>query len=285
MNNQDRFSGKSPAMNSQGSGNYTNNKMYGGTVSGIRPDDKVEPYEITTTEIKRWLQEKLDVVVASVNQKLQEKKKAGQIDASVPPMPQIQINAYTIRMSDWFYPIMITFPESAIYKPERKQRKKQQHDPNRINILDIQDSCDNDTSYQLLYTPIWQMFKEFRYENVHQSFNSPEVRRSLGITAESGRQVIAYSKTRISKIGGKNNGSLIGMLMIDPYHVIHDMLIKETDTRPFTISMKKVDKLKDGEYRYRLNRTILTGGKRNKGGSEFQHLMNKIFSGGGSSLN
>lgn len=282
MSNQNRFYEKSPAMNGQGSGQSTS-KMYGGTVSGIRPDDKIEPYEITTTDIRKYLQEKLDVVIAKVNMELDAKRKAGQIDSNVPPIPQIQINAYTIRMSDWFYPIMITFPESAIYRPVKKQQKKQNHDPNRINILDAA-STETDSSYQMLYTPIWKMFQEFRYENVHQSFNSPEVRRSLGITAESGRQVITYSKTRISRIGRKDNGSLIAMLMIDPYHVIHDMLIKDNDSRPFTVSMKKVDKLKDGEYRYRLNRAITTGSKRNKGGSEFQHIMNKISS-GGSGLN
>lgn len=237
------------------------------TRAGKRPDDGNEPYTITTEEMRVFLQRRLDVIIADVNRNLQEGNS---------PLPNMEIKAFSCRMGDRFYPIIITLPEAAMYRKEKK--KNVQKDPRRINIQNVVDDDADEDDFVRLYTPIYECFKAFMYENGGKSMKHPEVRKNLGINYNSVGKVVSMCTPKRTKM---NNGSFLITIMLDPFAIIHNMLYKDYDKREYTITMKRVDRMKDGVYRYKVSRDLR--GKKKKGGGmdEYKALMQRISSGAG----
>ena len=108
------------------------------TVAGLVPDQDRVPYSVRTSEIIRFLQKKLDVMITDINNNLTD---------NVPPIPQIQLKGYTVKMSGKHYPFILTMPATAEFKPQRKNQHRRQI-ASRTRGLDYIQRRRNDLSAQ-----------------------------------------------------------------------------------------------------------------------------------------
>ena len=75
------------------------------------------------------------------------------------------------------------------------------------------------------------------------------------------------------------------MILLDPFALLHAMLMIPGDDRLFNVMMKQADRVKDGEYIYKVNRTLKKKKNGGKGTSEFDSLIRQINHSAGASLN
>lgn len=243
-------------------------KVVRATRAGLKPDDTNEPYTVTTAQMREYLQRQLDVVITDTNQRLAE----GQ-----PPMSSVQIKAYSCRMGEHFYPLVVTLPGTVIYKRAKKRSDVKNENSGRLNIAnDIHEDLDDYGKGIRIQAPVYGVLKRFMYADEGKGFNNPNVRRNLGISASDAANARRMCKLKRIKI---NKGGSLVTVMLDPFAVLSDMLAINGDNRAYQILMHHAKKVRDGEYKFSVTRTIRN--KKNKGGgqSEYKALMNKLSSG------
>lgn len=242
------------------------------TVAGLVPDQDRVPYSVRTSEIIRFLQKKLDVMITDINNNL--------ID-NVPPIPQIQLKGYTVKMSGKHYPFILTMPATAEFKPQRKnQQNRNTEKTSEVDISqDLQDDDDSQGTIKV-YRPIYNLLQGYMYDP--QVFKNPNIYGAMGLNAEGARKcrhLASFKKTR------NKGGSGAIMILLDPFALLHAMLMIPGDDRLFNVMMKQADRVKDGEYIYKVNRTLKKKKNGGKGTSEFDSLIRQINHSAGASLN
>jgi len=242
------------------------------TVAGLVPDQDKVPYSVRTSEIIKFLQKKLDVMITDINNNL---------TGNVPPMPQIQLKGYTVKMSGKHYPFILTMPATAEFRPQNKNQQNQ--NKGKTSEVDIsQDLQDDDDSQGAVkvYRPIYNLLQPFMYDpNV---FKNPKIYGAMGLNADGARNcrhLSSFKKTR------NKGGSGAIMILLDPFALLHAMLMVPGDDRLFDVMMKEAVRIKDGEYIYKVNRTLKKKKSGGKGMSEFNSLMRQINRSAGASLN
>ncbi len=242
------------------------------TVAGLVPDQDRVPYSVRTSEIIRFLQKKLDVMITDINNNLTD---------NIPPIPQIQLKGYTVKMTGKHYPFILTMPATAEFKPQRKNQ--QNRNTGKISEVDIsQDLQDDDDSQGTVkvYRPIYNLLQDYMYDP--EVFKNPKIYGAMGLNADGARtcrRLASFKKTR------NKGGSGAIMILLDPFALLHAMLKVQGDERLFSVMMKQADRVKDGEYIYKVNRSLKKKKSGGKGMSEFNSLMRQINHSAGASLN
>ena len=248
------------------------NSTFDATRAGKTPDDTLLPYVISTQEMSLFIQKKLDAVIAEVNRVL---------PPDVPKIPVIRIKAYTAKMGEYCYPLIVTLPEAAFVKNKRtKNNENNQQKIGNGNSMSIggyiSDSEVEDRSYERVYKPIFNVLQAYFYQKPKQTFRDPEVRRYNQMTANAANTIIKYaSGIKLMRTGNRKHGPKIGFVMLDPFAVMHDMLTRENDPRVFSIEINHVKSKKNGNYDFHVIRKIRK--KQDNGGTnEFNDIMRKI---------
>lgn len=244
------------------------------TVAGLVPDQDKIPYSIRTSEIVQFLQNKLDVIIADVNNNL---------TGNVPPMPPIQLKGYSVRMSGKHYPFVLSLPSTAEYKPHNKNQQNQ--NKGKTSEVDISqdledDEDDGNQGGVKVYRPIFDMLKPFMCDP--RVFKDPKIYgAAMGLNAKGAkdcRNLCSFRKTR-----NKGEAGAI-LIMLDPFALIHALLKIQGDDRLYSVMLKETIRLKDGEYIYKVNRTLKKKDRGGKRTSEFDYLMRQINHSAGASL-
>ena len=229
-------------------------KVVRATRAGLVPDDKNEPYTVTTAQMREYLQRQLDVVITDTNQHLAE----GQA-----PMSNVQIKAYSCRMGEHFYPLVVTLPGTVIYKRAKKLSEVKNENNGRLNIAnDIHEDLDDYGKGIRIQAPVYGGVKRFMYPDGGKGLDDQNARRNLGISASDAANAKRMCKLKRIKI---NKGGCLVTVMIDPFAVMSDMLVVNGDNRPYQILMHRAKRVRDGEYKFTITRSIRE--KKNKGGN------------------
>lgn len=227
------------------------------TRAGIAPDDTFLPFVIKTEKIQEFLQNKLDTVIVEVNNKLKE---------GVPKIPRIPIKVYALKLGGYCYTILVTLPNEAFArKTKRKKSYQSDIDATSFNISGyLEDSEDEDTSYEKVYQPIYNVLSPYFFVKPKQTFRSPKIMKYYELTPANASKLIHFaSKINVIRTGNKKSGNKVGVIMLDPFAVIHEMLMM-ADPRKFEIIMNKVLSRKNGTYDFHVTRKVITNNGNNR---------------------
>ena len=245
------------------------NSTFDATRAGKTPDDTLLPYVISTQEMGLFIQKKLDAVIAEVNRTL---------PPDVPKIPIVRIQAYTAKMGEYCYPLVLILPNEAFQKKQPRQRRDQSNNQRNGNSMSIggyiSDSEQEDRSYERVYNPIYSVLEKYFYVKPRKTFSTPDVRRFNQMTTSEANQVIRYA-SRINVMRNGKRGPKSGIVMLDPFAVMHDMLTRPNDPRAFEIIINSVKSKKNGKYDFRVTRKILMKKDQN-GSNDFNSLMRKL---------
>ena len=238
------------------------------TRAGLLPDDDKVPYSIKTAQIIKYLQNKVDIMIADINNHLPD---------GVAPLGDIPLKGYTVKFTSTHYPIILIMPNSVEYNPRRKQKKE--NGPRTADVDISQDISDEDSGDKLtLLKPLYEVIQPYMYEKGF--FRNPNKCQPMHLSNQQRQQCDRFSTPKRAK--QKGGGSI--MLMLDPFALIHEMLEIEGDLRTFYVMMSDAQKIQDGEFKYIVKRTFKKAKKGKKGISELQALMRMGSGGSGATL-
>ena len=209
------------------------------TRSGITPNEKELPYSITTSQVEKYLQDKIDVVLNRVAKQNGTEKE------------NIEVRVYTTEAGKSFLPFVVILPMEVL---ENKHQKRKKNVPSIFNTTESDGSAN-------MRPELYKLFSSFTYnKDDEQAFFSDDWRRARHVNRETSP---VLKGLRTPKVTSMDNRRLqVVSFMIDPLRVFHNMLEIEGDTRTFKVDVEGWQKIQTGEYRYDVSRVINKGKNR-----------------------
>lgn len=225
------------------------------TRAGLTPSENELPYSITTSDVKGYLQKKLNAVVNGM-------RKNGQYNGE-----NIEVDIITVEMGNNFVPFTVVLPTTVL---------KQYNKPRRNNELSIFNPKDNDQTVNIM-DPIIRMFGSYTFDKADgEAFFSADWRRARGVSTTTSAILKTNRTPRLTRLA---NGSLERVtFLIDPIRVFHDMLTVDGNNTNFKVDIKNWQKIRSGEFRYDVMR-VISKKKGKKGGHNFADELNRQMRG------
>ena len=225
------------------------------TRAGIQPSEQELPFSITTTDVKQYMQRKLNVVVNGMRQN------------GLYSGEDIEVEVITVEMGSNFIPFTVVLPMNVL--KERKRRSKDE--------LSIFNPKDSDATVGI-HEPIMKMFASYTFDKADgEAFFSADWRRARGVSTTTSA---VLKNNRLPRIQKFNNGNLERVtFLIDPIRVFHDMLMMENNNTNFMVEIYGWQKIRSGEFRYDMKRTINNKKKKGKGGNTLADELNRKMKG------
>lgn len=222
------------------------------TRAGLQPSMKELPYDISTKDVENYLQQKLNVVVGDM-------RKKGEYRGD-----DINVKLITMEVGNDFVPFAIILPPSIL-----KERQK-----TRNNELGIFAPKQFDIT-RAIYNPIGQFLKAFAYNKEDsRAFISQEWRRRSGVSGQKAGMLKKYSNPVIDNY---NNGKMETITMfIDPVRVFYDMLKMDDYPTAYKVSIRKWNRIKNGEYNYKVYRVLDTAKKNKQSDDVYSAVYRKM---------
>lgn len=226
------------------------------TRAGILPSEQELPFSITTTDVKQYMQRKLNAVVNGMRQN------------GLYSGEDIEVDVITVEMGSNFIPFTVVLPMSVL-RGERKRRSRDE--------LSIFNPKDNDATVGI-HEPIMKMFASYTFDKADgEAFFSADWRRARGVSHTTSA---VLKNNRLPRVQKFNNGSLERVtFLIDPIRVFHDMLMMENTNTNFMVNICGWQKIRSGEFRYDMKRTLNNKKKGKKGGNTLADELNRKMRG------
>lgn len=209
------------------------------TRSGLRPANTEVPYIITTEDAERYLQKKVDAIVAVMN---------SNADGNNRQEP-VQITLMSLKCSKKFHPFFLMLPTNTLVG---KGKNKEE-----LQIFNPEESEGQTRIKPLLY----KLVKSFRYEKRDESvwFNS-QWRSVLGIRHQTVQILKDHRLLKIQRFNKGKNSYVT--CVIDPIRLFHDMLEDPTnDDERFRVYINKTTPIRAGHAEYEVIRVLNKGDK------------------------
>ena len=224
------------------------------TRAGLSPSEKNLPFSITTSQAEEYLQKKVDVLCNR--------------DNSLPK--NVDVRLYTMNMGSKFLPFIVVLPLSVLVSNEKEK-----------NEIDPIFSNTERGGVQMIEKPFHEMFKAYVYnkEDV-KGFDSNDWRHARGVSRQCAEQMRRTATPRISSFGGSGRRQKYVTFLIDPIRLFHDMLVIVDDRRDFLVDIVNWQKMKNGEYKYFIERCTKKNRSRGKGDDNIANQLNALMRGG-----
>lgn len=200
------------------------------TVSGITPNTKKLPYEITTADVEKFLTKKVNGIQAKFE----------------PNSDPIEVSVYSTESSKLFVPFVVLLSMNAA--ATKNEKKTSGADP--FFTEDRRTGGNPATLKKYIY----ELFQLYAYnKDDANAFNSDDWRRARGVS----RQTSVALKSLVTPKLFKRNGETYGIyFVIDPIRVFYDMLRVHGDNRNYTITIGSWQKQDSSNFKYTVWREI-----------------------------
>ena len=207
------------------------------TRSGLNPDrDDTIPYSIDTSKVEEFIQNKFDII----------SKKLGE------ESPEIRV--LTTEAGERFLPFMIVLPVSVTKAGEAMNKLK------NCNSVFYATNEENDSIK--LKDWVFKLLQQYAYTtNDRKMFDSQSFRQQMRIFRRSAQTLKSFITPKKMKLNGNNEPKII--MLLDPLKVFYDMLGSSDDSRPYHVEIPDWKKIETGKFRYRVERVINRGKKKN----------------------
>ena len=243
---------------------------YTRTRSGVTPRQEREAYDIPTSAAQKYLQDRLNALIAKV-------KQSGDEDAkTMPSNIQITLRSLDIRGPKNFTPFICVLPLSVLKSEANTEQDRE------LSIFNPEKS----NKRLNIYRPIMTFFKSYMYDDfdVRSMVKSRGTRDQYGISMTQAYTFKEYHYPRLTRLrrdsGGKGNKDAgdrydeVITFYLDPIRVLHDMVEDENKRTDFTIVVNEVKKLRNGEFRYSFSKQM---NKRNREKFNLESELNRIY--------
>lgn len=231
------------------------------TRGNIPVDDKKLPFVIRTSDVKEYLQKKVNFALEAI--KREEAKKPPEKRRKITNVSNINLSLMTTRAGKKFFPFVVILPMDVL-------------DSGRSKNEDIPEIFRPEEAFDQvkLMNEFWQIFQPYVYNKADaEAFMSPAFRRQVGMSMPSAREI---SRLRTMKITRTNDGNAAAVtFMLDPIRLFYDMLkpvrvdsagnplyTKDGkiiyDNRNYQIDVFSVGEMSEGNYVYKCSRIITT---------------------------
>ena len=226
------------------------------TRAGLKPSDKKLPYTITTAQVEQYLQKKVDVLCSR--------------DKSLPQ--NVDVRVYTTEAGSKFIPFVVVLPTSVLVNKQNKQ--------NNSHIDSIFNINERSSKVEDLLKPFKSLFSAYTYNGDDmKAFSSNDWRRARGVTRTTSETIKGMVFPRVFGFRGEGGRKTqVVTFMLDPLRVFHDMLKMNDDPRDFSVDIEKWQKIKTGEFRYIMNRSVKHG-KNKRYNDTFANELNRKMRG------
>lgn len=224
------------------------------TRAGVAPSESGLPFSITTDDVEKYLQSKVDVVCNRISKDTNEKL-------------SVDIKLYTTEAGKKFLPFVVILPLDVL----KSKGKKKNNEPDIFNPKDDDRSAN-------MRDEIATLFGAYAFNKDDQkAFFSDDWRRRCGVLRETSSSLASLRTAKVTTLD--NNKMHVVVFMIDPLRVFHDMLIMPNDKRQFRVDIDSWKKLRTGCYQYNLKRNINSGKNNRKYRDELYNELNRRIRG------
>lgn len=203
------------------------------TKAGIQPVQTELPFSITTSDAEKYLQEKFNMLKGD--------------------NANMTVSLFTTEVSPKFLPFMLLLPKQA-----SKNGSKKKND----NVLSIFNTDTNENNGVALHNDVFAVIAPYIFNKAdEQAFFSPDWRRERQVSSATSHK-LKYSRTPHIQKYNKGQIEFVAML-IDPIRLFYDMLSDPTKQENFRVSIRNMEKVKTGEYRYTVSKIPVVAKKKN----------------------
>lgn len=227
------------------------------TRSGITPNESGLPFTISTADVRKYLQTKIDVICDAM---AKQGNTIGHIDIMV-----YSPESFGRR----FIPFSIFLPTDIL---SGKRKNVNKGEPSIFNPT-VEDKAVD------IIQPIYNLLKCYSYSSADKEAfqHSKFLKRELNLSGNNLYDIMRYMTPKVLKFSSSRY-ELVTMLL-DPIRVFHDMLIIPGSKNDFNIAIESCQKIRDNEYNYNIIRSLYGGKNKNKNriniGTEFNNMLKR----------
>ena len=214
--------------------------------AGAKRDDAPPSFWIGTSEVQRYLQDRLDMIVAVLRKK----------DKNYEGLRNITVRIGASQASAKYCPMMVLLTPNALEINASNANAELSH---------IYQQKDEEAELQLI-PEIQNFFKLYAYNKKDkQSFSDPRYLRELGISRQTATKIKQFCSPRYIDNGRGENTVEQVMFFIDPVRVFHDMFSDDdpkSRNNDFRVTIDRFKKINTAEFKYHVIKTKKNGKKK-----------------------
>lgn len=229
----------------------------------VRQENEQPRFILSTTDVKEYLQLRLDMIVAGI-------RKSGE---TYKDLPNIQVEVFGTQASDKYVPMLVILPPAVLVDESSNDTS---------SIPGIYFNRDEDSHMQLI-DEIGNFFKIYSFTKPDlKAFMSQNYLHAIGISTREAQKILNFSEPRyrvhVDKDGNNEHNVDMVMFYIDPLRVFHEMLEIENDTRKFRIEITNIKKIRDTQYNYHIKKQYEGKKKKYKNSMyrEFDSMLKRV---------
>lgn len=222
------------------------------TKSGAQPKkSKYQHFDLTTYDVKKYLQSKVDVLISIMNQ---ERKK----DPNKTTIPPMRIHLFSTPISKKFAPFTILLAPTVAENFEIPYEEDIRESGEEI-FLTPQKAYTGHKQKALLYPEFQKFVEVYGYTKGDiESLRTDYLKKELSITHAKIDKMYMFVDPRFNTLEGGAVNSLDVtrvVVLLDPIKVFHDMLSNPDEPKEeFEIQITLGDKKNENEFVYHIRR-------------------------------
>lgn len=230
------------------------------TRSGLRPNDEELPFVITTSDVEKYLQTKVDTILETMHR-----------DGKRRDLNHIDVRVYTTEAGSRFVPFIVVLPLDVLEGNKRASNSE----PSIFNPK-------SDDRTATMINEFYHLFAGYIFNRDDEKclFSDEHWRRERGVSRQTSDMLKSMRRPKVSTLGPRDNRVQAVMFLIDPIRIFHDMLIISSRSSEFRINITGWKKIKNGEFDYVVKRTENDGKHGKKKKVEWADELNRKMRGG-----
>ena len=245
-----------------------------GTRAGLTPDMSCLPYSISTNQIKTFINLKIKNAVMEFNTQMQQKAAAEGTTYVPVPLIEVEVKSISVqktRGKNNYVPIAVFIPMELVSNAGNRQKSN-------ANELAIFNEKQEDHTVNVA-PPVYKVIKDYMYskEDIN-GFKKTMDEAGIGLSRQGVFNITKMFRIKVMSSGKKNKGIKKAAVVIDPFRIIHDMLMSTDPSfnKPFRVVLKETIKKSDSDYNYKVIRKDASNNKKNNGDEFMKSFMSNI---------
>lgn len=244
-------------------------------VCGKQPAEHPLPFNFTTVEVEKFLNERIASAIAVANEAGRAEMGENWKPYTTDHIEVVSANGGNGKLS--FIPFIVMVPLSLTYGTGTRKR----------TVRDGELACfsehKEDDGTANMIKPVDDVMKNYLFSPEDlKAFNSPMFRSETNMSRNQANNFRRMGRPRIMDFGSKGHKSKYCVFIIDPLRIFWNMLVDVNNPNQwFRTVVDSFQKQKDGSYNYHVLRDTRKPKNKNKNNQNILVALNRAVSGSG----